>query len=116
METLKRVIISGSGVLTLICFISALVFATLDAPDIALVTIISGIPMLLIFCITRMLWDEYDDDGYYPESSTKPEPEKKTEKKTIVIKNTRCSACGAPLEDEVCRYCGTRAVIYKTIT
>lgn len=111
METLKRVIISGSGALTLICFVSALVFAMLDAPDIALVVMFSGIPMLLIFCISRMLWDEYDDDGYYyPESSTEPE------KKTIVITDTRCSACGAPLEDEVCRYCGTRAVIYKTIT
>lgn len=115
METLKRVIISVSGALTLICFVSALVFAIFDAPDIALVTIVSGIPMLLMFCISRMLWDEYDDDGYYyPESSTEPEPE--PEKKTIVITDTRCSACGAPLEDEVCGYCGTRAVIYKTIT
>lgn len=39
----------------------------------------------------------------------------KEEEKTIVIKQTHCASCGAPLENDVCSYCGTKSVIYKRI-
>lgn len=33
----------------------------------------------------------------------------------IMLKDTHCAACGAPLEDDTCSYCKTKAVIYKKI-
>lgn len=59
------------------------------------------------------LYDDYDYDVCKSVSaSTKYDKE---EEKTIVIKQTHCASCGAPLEDDVCSYCGTKSVIYKRI-
>ena len=116
MGRLKRIITSLSWALTLICFASCIVSAILDSSD--FVDVFGGsFIIFLMFSLFLMFWDcsEYDDyEYYYPYSNT--EPELNQENKTIVITETRCPACGAPLEDEVCGYCGTRVVIYKTIT
>ena len=74
--------------------------------NIIIAAVILEVISALQFCSTqRLLTDELEIRA-----------ESELTMKTIVITDTRCSACGAPLEDEVCRYCGTRAVIYKTIT
>lgn len=59
------------------------------------------------------LYGDYDDDVC--ESVSESTNENKEEEKTIVIKETHCASCGAPLEDDVCSYCKTKAVIYKRI-
>lgn len=115
MGTLKKVIIYVSGALSLICIVGIIANIVLFDKDAPPVFAIPFVPMVLIFSFSFAEWHGYDDyEYYYPYSNT--EPELNQENKTIVITETRCPACGAPLEDEVCGYCGTRVVIYKTIT
>lgn len=67
--------------------------------------------------LCAMFGDGVDSDDYYYHS-VNSDYESKSEdnsEKIIIIKNTRCCACGAPLEDDTCSYCNTKAVIYKKI-
>jgi len=58
------------------------------------------------------------DDEEFEEPTPKPTTKEKTkhEEKIIVLKDTRCPACGARLENsDACSYCGTKTILYKKI-
>lgn len=58
------------------------------------------------------------DDEEFEEPTPKPTPKEKPkhEEKIIVLKDTRCPACGARLENsDACSYCGTKTILYKKI-
>jgi len=56
------------------------------------------------------------DDEEFEEPTPKPTTKEKHEEKIIVLKDTRCPACGARLENsDACSYCGTKTILYKKI-
>ena len=107
MKVLKRIIIITFAVLTFVCIASMIVLALLDEVDLVLVSLTFSIPCCILFCITEFLWGK---ETFYDA----PEPASK-EGRSILITNTRCSGCGAPLKDDTCEFCGKKAIIYKKI-
>ena len=76
-----------------------------------------GISLVCGFFYVLEMQFLYDDKEFEePTPTPKHKEEPKHEEKIIVLKDTRCPACGARLENsDACSYCGTKTILYKKI-
>ena len=72
---------------------------------------------IIVSAVILKLCEIYDYDIDYSENSNNNiiRDNDNSKESAIILKETHCASCGAPLKDDVCSYCGTRSVIYKRI-
>ena len=78
-------------------------------------TVIVELDMLYPDETSDAVLDSSFDADEFPEDYRKKDPPP-PEEKIIVLTNTKCPHCGAPLDNpDRCDYCGTPTVLYKKI-
>lgn len=110
-DIIQFIFVSLSGLL----FISGIIMI-FCLEEIGFCVMFLGFLFLLISGIIEAVFgDGFDSDYYHYVNSYYESKSEDDSEKTIIITNTRCCACGAPLEGDTCSYCNTKAVIYKKI-
>lgn len=98
-----------------------LVFLFLNMLSAAVWSFIGGIVALSLCALLDAIFgDVIDDSGGYVSNNCYSNgftdgANKSSNENITMLKDTHCSSCGAPLEDDTCSYCKTKAVIYKKI-
>lgn len=91
-----------------VAFIVGVLFAFTDASFI-LYFLLGGGGLLMYLIGNSMMDDDLITDMIGVEK------EVKNDTQNVILSETHCSSCGAPLKDDTCSYCGSKSVVYKKI-